>query len=109
MKFNEMMITVSDIVRKLDDEIKAKIPEAMLDHEYVPYVTFECCPTMDAILVKYCNSIFWSSANDTFEEYETDGEFEDMLRSELCLCAKFMALGVDHLTATIIFQGNHND
>lgn len=103
MTFNAMLTAVCNAAESIDDEIKNKLTDELLSHEYVPYVTVDVAPSMGAVLVKYCNSVVWSSENDSFDEYESAEEFKDMLRSEICLCAKFMALAVEHLTAEAIF------
>ncbi len=98
-----MLAAVIKAAEEIDNEIKDKLDESLLAHEYVPYVIVETAPSMDAVLVKYCNTVVWSSENDSFDDYETHAEFRDMLRSEICLCAKFMALAVEHLPAEAIF------
>ena len=103
MKFNEMLIAVTEVAEQIDYQIKEKLDESLSSHEYVPYVTVESAPSMGAVLVKYCNSVVWSSENDSFEDYDTIADFRDMLRSEIALCAKFMALAIEHLSAEAIF------
>lgn len=103
MKQSEMINEVIRMAERLDDEIKSKIPENLLDNEYVPYVIVELAPGLGAVLVKYCNTVVWSSENDCFEEYETAEAFESMLRGVISQCAMFMATGVAHFTAKQIF------
>lgn len=76
----------------------------MVAHEYFPKVEVSVDPADDSVDVKYANTVVWTSAMGDYDDYDDDGEFDDMIESEVELCAEFMAIGAPHLHLKDIFQ-----